>query len=124
MSCQERKTRVEISGLSLRKVTEENNVHQETGQYESIRIVVGYSRNIRAYYVKLSDVADGSESVLLTDRSDVGYLKFVQTVDFISALHAALDAKGMYLDGNEEELASTVSNLTLQLIERIRNEEP
>jgi len=124
MSCQERKTRVEISGLSLRKVTEENNVHQETGQYESIRIVVGYSRNIRAYYVKLSDVADGSESVLLTDRSDVGYLKFVQTVDFISALHAALDAKGMYLDGNEEELASTVSNLTLQLIERIRNEVP
>ena len=105
-------------------MTEENNVHQETGQYESIRIVVGYSRNIRAYYVKLSDVADGSESVLLTDRSDVGYLKFVQTVDFISALHAALDAKGMYLDGNEEELASTVSNLTLQLIERIRNEVP
>lgn len=110
--------------VSLRRVTEESNAHQETGQYENIRIAVGYSRKTRAYYVKLSDVADGSESVLLTDRSDVGYLRFAQTVDFISALHAALDAKGMYLDGNEEELASVVSNLTLQLIERIRNELP
>jgi hypothetical protein len=109
--------------LSLRRVTEENNVHQETGQYENIRIAVGYSRNIRGYYVKLSDIADGSESVLLTDRSDVGYLRFAQPLDFISAMHATLDAKGMYLDGNEEELAGVVSNLTLQLIERIRNEE-
>jgi len=110
--------------LSLRKVTEENNAHQEIGQYEHIRIAVGYSRNIRAYYVKLSDLADDDESVLLTDRSDVGYLKFATTMYFISALHAALDAKGMYLDGNEEELAGVVSNLTLQLMERIRNEEP
>jgi hypothetical protein len=105
-------------------VTEENSVHKEIGQYENIRVAVGYSRDIRAYYVKLSDLADGSESVLLTDRSDVGYLRFAQTIDFISALHAALDAKGMYLDGNEEELARVVSNLTLQLVERIRNEEP
>jgi len=112
------------SSLSLRKVTEENGVHQATGQYENIRIAVGYSRKIRAYYVKLSDLADGSESVLLTDRSDVGYLRFTQTIDFISALHAALDAKGLYLDGNEEELAKVVSNLTLQLMERIRNENP
>ena len=79
---------------------------------------------MRAYYVKLSDLVNGSESVLLTDRSDVGYLRFAQTTDFISALHAALDAKGMYLDGNEEELAGVVSNLTLQLMERIRNKEP
>ena len=105
-------------------MAEESNAHQETGQYENIRIAVGYSRNTRAYYVKLSDVADGSESVLLTDRSDVGYLRFAQSVDFISALHAALDAKGLYLDGNEEGLASVVSNLTLQLMERIRNELP
>jgi hypothetical protein len=109
--------------LSLRKLSEENNVHQEIGQYENIRIAVGYSRTIRAYYVKLSDPADGNESVLLTDRSDAGYLRFAQPMDFISALHAALDAKGMYLDGNEEELAGVVSNLTLQLIERMRNEE-
>ena len=79
---------------------------------------------MRAYYVKLSD---GNESVLLTDRSDVGAgawadLVFARTVDFISSLHAALDAKGLYLDGNEEELASVVSNLTLQLLERIRNQ--
>lgn len=105
-------------------MTEENNVHQEIGQYENIRIAVGYSRNIRAYYVKLSDLADDNESVLLTDRSDVGYLRFASTTDFISTLHAALDAKGLYLDGNEEELAGVVSNLTLQLMERIRNEEP
>ena len=110
--------------LSLRKLSEENNVHQEVGRYENIRVEVGYSRNIRAYYVKLSEPADGSESVLLTDRSDAGYLRFVQPMDFISALHAALDTKGMYLDGNEEELAGVVSNLTLQLIERIRNEDP
>jgi hypothetical protein len=113
-----------IPSLSLRKLTEEDNGHQEIGQYENIRITVGYFRNIRAYYVKLSDIANGNESVLLTDRSDVGYLRFAHTVDFISALHAALDAKGMYLDGNEEELAGVVSNLTLQLMERIRNEEP
>lgn len=110
--------------LSLRRVTEENNVRQEIGQYENVRIAVGYSRNMRAYYVKLSDVADGSESVLLTDRSDVGYLRFATNVDFLSALHGALDARGMYLDGNEEELAKVVSNLTLQLVERIRNEKP
>jgi len=110
--------------LSLRRVTEENSVHQEIGQYENVRIAVGYSRNIRGYYVKLSDIADGGEFVLVTDRSDVGYLRFAHTLDFISALHAALDAKGMYLDGNEEELARVVSNMTLQLIERIRNEEP
>jgi hypothetical protein len=109
--------------LSLRRVTEENNAHQETGRYENVTIAVGYSRNMSAYYVRLADVADGNESVLLTDRSDVGYLRFVQNVDFISALHAALDAKGMYLDGNEEELARVVSNLTLQLIERMRNKE-
>ena len=109
--------------VSLRKLPEENNV-QEIGHYENIRVAVGYSPNIRAYYVKLSEPADGSESVLMTDRSDAGYLRFVQPMDFISALHAALDAKGMYLDGNEEELAGIVSNLTLQLIERIRNEEP
>jgi len=133
VSCQEKRTNVEIllvvvdssnPSLSLRRVTEENSVHKEIGQYENIRVAVGYSRDIRAYYVKLSDLADGSESVLLTDRSDVGYLRFAQTIDFISALHAALDAKGMYLDGNEEELARVVSNLTLQLVERIRNEEP
>ena len=111
-------------GLSLRKLSEEKNVHQEMGQYENTKIAVGYSRNIRAYFVKLSEPADGSESVLLTDRSDAGYLRFVQPMDFISALHAALDTKGMYLDGNEEELAGVVSNLTLQLIERIRNEDP
>jgi len=112
------------SQVSLRKLPEENNVHQEIGLYENIRIAVGYSRNIRAYYVKLSEPADGSESVLLTDRSEAGYLRFVQPMDFISALHGALDAKGMYVDGNEEELAKVVSNLTLQLIEHIRNEEP
>ena len=105
-------------------MSEENNVHQEIGRYENIRIAVGYSRKIGGYYLTLSDLADGSESVLLTDRSDVGYLRFAQPVDFLSALHAALDAKGMYLDGKEEELAGAVSNLTLQLIERIRNEEP
>jgi len=113
--------------LSLRKVSEENNgeqLHQETGQYGNIKIAVGYSQKMRAYYVKLSD---GNESVLLTDRSDVGAgawadLVFARTVDFISSLHAALDAKGLYLDGNEEELASVVSNLTLQLLERIRNQ--
>ena len=110
--------------LSLRKLSEEKNVHQEIGQYENIRIAVGYSPNIRGYYVKLSEPADGSESVLLADRSDAGYLRFVQPMDFISALHGALDAKGMYLDGNEEELARVVSNLTLQLVDRIRNEEP
>jgi len=99
-------------------------VHQEIGRYENIGVAVGYSRNIRAYYVKLSDLADGGESILLTDRSDAGYLRFVQPMDFVSALHSALDAKGMYLDGNEEELAGIVSNLTLQLVERIRNEEP
>jgi len=133
MSSQENEIKIEICfvvtnssnpSLSLRRVTEENSVHRETGQYENVRIVVGYSRDIRAYYVKLSDVGDGSEFVLVTDRSDVGYLRFAHTVDFISALHAAMDAKGMYLDGNEEELARVVSNLTLQLIERIRNEEP
>ena len=110
--------------LSLRKLSEEKNVHQEIGQYENVRIEVGYSRNISAYFVKLSEPADGSESVLLTDRSDAGYLRFVQPIDLISALHGALDAKGMYLDGNEEELARVVSTLTLQLIEHIRNEEP
>lgn len=97
---------------------------QEIGQYEKIRIIVGYARNARAYYVKLSAIADDGESVLLTDRSDVGYLKFAHAMDFTSALHAALDAKGIYFDGNEEELASVVSNLTLQLMERIRNLEP
>jgi hypothetical protein len=110
--------------LSLRKVTEENSVHREIGQYENIRIAVGYSHKIRAYYVELSDIANGNDPILLTDRSDVGYLRFATTMDFLSALHAALDAKGMYLDGNEEELASVVSNLTLQLVDRIRNEEP
>jgi hypothetical protein len=117
--------------LSLRKLTDEDNgqEHQEIGKYEKIRVAVGYSRNMRAYYVKLSDLANGNESVLITDRSDIGGggwadLKFAHTADFISALHAALDAKGLYLDGNEEELASVVSNLTLQLMERIRNEEP
>ena len=99
-------------------------MHQEIGRYENIGVAVGYSRNIRAYYVKLSDLADGGESILLTDRSDAGYLRFVQPMDFVSALHSALDAKGMYLDGSEEELAGIVSNLTLQLVERIRNEEP
>ena len=43
-------------------------------------------------------------------------------MDFISDLYAALDAKGLYLDGNEEELARVVSNLTLELMERTRNE--
>jgi hypothetical protein len=110
-------------------VTEEDNVHQEIGQYENIKVAVGYSRNMRAYYVKLSDLANANESVLLTDRSDVGGggwadLRFTHTMDFISGLHAALDAKSLYFDGNEEELASVVSNLTLQLMERIRNEEP
>ena len=105
-------------------MTEEDNVHQEIGQYRNIRVTVGYSRNIHAYYVKLSDYTNGNESVLLTDRSDVGYLKFAHTTDFISALHLALDARGLYLDGNEDELASVVSNLTLQLMERIRNEVP
>jgi hypothetical protein len=114
--------------LSLRKLTEEDfgQRHEEIGQYENIRVAVGYSRNMRAYYVKLSDRANGNEPVLLTDRSDIGGggwdLKFAHTVDFISALHAALDAKGLYLDGNEEELANVVYSLTLQLMERIRNE--
>jgi hypothetical protein len=110
--------------MSLRKVTEDKDGRQEIGQYGNIRIAVGYSRNIRAYYVKLSDLADGNETVLLTDRSDVGYLRFAHTMDFISTLHTALDAKGLYLDGNEEELAGVVSNLTLQLMEQIRNGEP
>jgi hypothetical protein len=117
------------SSLSLRKVTEEVNSqqHQEIGQYGNIRVAVGFSRNMRAYYVNLSDRANGNESVLLTDRSDVGAggwadLRFAHKLDFISDLHAALDAKGLYLEGNEEELASVVVNLTLQLLERIRNE--
>ena len=69
----------------------------------------------------LFDATDG-ESILLTDRSDAGYLRFIQSADFISALHTALDSKGVYLDGSEEELARIVSNLTLQLMEQIRNE--
>jgi hypothetical protein len=101
-------------------VVEDRNGHQEIGQYSNVQIAVGYSRSMHGYYVKLSD---SDESVLLTDRSDAGYLKFAHPVDFISALHTALDAKGLYLEGNEEELASIVSNLTLQLMERIRNEE-
>lgn len=108
--------------MSLRKVTDDKDGHQEIGRYENIRITVGYSRSIRAFYVKLTDCADGVESVLLTDRSSSFNLRYARASDFISDLHATLDAKGLYLDGTEEELAAVVFNLTLQLMERIRNE--
>lgn len=110
--------------LSLRKVVEDKDGHQEIGQYGNVRVVVGYSRSIHGYYVKLSDLANGGESVLLTDRSDEGYLRFADKMEFVSALHPALDARGLYLEGSEEELAGVVANLTLQLMERLRNEEP
>jgi hypothetical protein len=103
-------------------VAEEKDGYEELGQYDDIKIAVGYARRIQAYYVKLTDTANSGESVLIIDRSDGGYLRFVQTTDFLASLHAGLDAKGLYLDGNEEKLASVVSNLTLQLMERIRNE--
>ena len=82
---------------------EEKDGQQEIGQYGNIKITVGYSSIIRGYYVKLYDPTAYDESVLLTDRSDSGYLRFADKMDFVSALHVALDAKGLYLDGNEEE---------------------
>ena len=78
---------------------------------------------MHAYYVKLTDRSDSVEPVLLTDRSDSYNLKFTRPLEFISALHTTLDAKGLYFEGNEEELAGVISSLALQLVERIRNEE-
>lgn len=78
---------------------------------------------MKAYYAKMTDDVNPNASVFVIDRSDAGYLRFIATKDFLSSLHLALDSKGMYVDGNEEELAAVVSDLTLKLMERIRNEE-
>jgi hypothetical protein len=107
--------------MSLRKV-DEDGPNQEVGSYENIRIKVGYSQRMQAYYVKLSDLADPDGSVFVVDRSEAGYLTLVHPNDFLSALHTALNDKGVYVDGNEQELAAVVSNLALQLLEKKRNE--
>lgn len=78
---------------------------------------------MRGYYVKLSDIGDPNNSVFVINRSDAGYLSLIGTREFLSNLHRALDGKGLYIDGNEEELAKVVSDLTVQLMERKRNEE-
>ncbi len=109
--------------MSLRSITEDEKLSPEIGRYEKIRIAVGYSPSMRAYYVKLSDIVDPNTSAFVIDRSDTAYLRFIATNDFLSSLHVALDSKGMYVDGNEEELVRVVSDLTLKLMERKRHEE-
>ena len=109
--------------MSLRSITEDEKPYPEIGKYENLRIAVGYSRSIRGYYVKLSDIADPSSLVLVIDRSDAAYLRFMSSSEFLSSLHEALDRKDMYIDGDEEELTKIVSDLTLKLMERKRNEE-
>ncbi len=109
--------------MSLKSITEDEKLHPETGRYERIRIAVGYSPSMKAYYAKLADEVNPDASVFVIDRSDAGYLRFIVNKDFLSSLHSALDDKGMYVDGNEEELARVVSDLALKLMERIRNEE-
>lgn len=73
--------------------------------------------------MKLSDIGDSNNSVLVINRSDAGYLGFIGANEFLSNLHRSLDSKGLYIDGNEEELAKIVCDLTVQLMERKRNEE-
>lgn len=78
---------------------------------------------MRGYYARLSDLDDPSDPVFVINRSDAGYLAFIQTDEFLSALHRSLDSRGMYVEGDEQELAKIVSDLTLQLMEKRRNEQ-
>jgi hypothetical protein len=108
--------------LSLRNIEEEEESSAEVGNYDNLKIAVGYSPNMRGYYVKVSDIAKPGRSVFVINRSESGYLAFIGAAEFLSSLHRAMDNKGMYLEGNELELAKVVSDLTVQLMERKRNE--
>ena len=108
--------------MSLRSVADDEKPNAEIGRYGNVKIAVGYSASMRGYYVKLSDIGDPNNSVFVINRSDAGYLSFIGASEFLSNSHRALDSKGMYIDGNEEELATIVCDLTVQLMERKRNE--
>lgn len=105
--------------MSLKPISEKEILEPEVGRYDRIKIAVGYSEKIQAYYVKLSD-ADHGTSVFVTERSDVGYLKLATAKEFLASLHIVLDSSGVFVDGDEEQLAKVVSDLVLQLMERKR----
>ena len=109
--------------LSLRNISEDEKPPPEIGRYGNLKIAVGYSQNMHGYYVKVSDIANSGNSVFVINRSDSGYLAFIGPAEFLSSLHRVMDSRGMYIEGNEQELAKVVSDLTVQLMERKRNEE-
>jgi hypothetical protein len=107
--------------MSLKPIAEGEVLQPEVGRYDRIKVAVGYSKKMRAYYVRLSDVADQHNAVFVTEKSDAGYLKLASAKEFLASLHIVLDCNGMYLDGDEEELAKVVADLVLQLMERLKN---
>ena len=109
--------------MSLRSISEDEKPNPEIGKFGNVKVAVGYSVGMRGYYVKLSDIGHSNNSVFVMNRSDAGYLGFIGAMEFLSNLHRSLDSKGLYIDGNEDELAKIVCDLTVQLIERKRNEE-
>lgn len=108
--------------MSFKKIYEENSVAPELGQYEKIKIRVGYSSHTNAYYANLTDTSNPDISFFVVDRSDMGWSRFTVAGDFLSSLHSVLDKEGMYVDGNEEELAAVISDLMFKYLERKRNE--
>ena len=112
-----------VRQLSLRSIDEEEEASAEIGKYDNLKIAVGYSPNMQGYYVKISDIMKPGKSVSVINRSGSGYLAFIGAAEFLASLHRAMDNKGMYIEGNEQELAKVVSDLTLQLMERKRNEQ-
>lgn len=109
--------------MTLRNITEEEKPPPEVGRCGNLRVAVGYSEGMKGYYVRISNVTDSGNSVFVLNRSESGYLAFIGAAEFLTSLHRALDTHGMYLEGDEQDLAKVVSDLTVQLMEKRRNEQ-